>query len=91
MATTKSPATPGQRVIYHGSMEDFRGPAMFLGACDDEQPCTDCDDRFSQWEFYRCPGDAPIRYRLRLPGGYVLRCVRAESFTAVVPDATLAG
>lgn len=86
--THTSPATPGQRVTYTGSLADFRGPAVFLGPCDDEQPCTPCDDRFSLWEFYRSPGPAPIRYRLRLPGGDELRCVRAESFTPVVSDTT---
>jgi len=71
-------------------MEEFRGPAVYLGICDDTEPCSHCDDLYDRWEFYRAPAPAPIRYRLQLPNYAELRCVRAESFTAVVPDATAA-
>lgn len=82
MITTQTTATEGQTVIYHGSMTDFRGPAVFLGPCNVDGDCRDCQDQFDLWEFHGCPGDAPIRYRIRLAGGFELACVRAESFTA---------
>lgn len=88
--TTTAPAAPGQTVIYTGSLVEFRGPAVFVGVCDVDGDCRECQDRFDQWEFYGAPGDAPIRYRLRLNSSCELRCVRAESFAAVVPDATAA-
>lgn len=87
---SEHPATPGQTVIYHGSIVEARGEATYLGVCDADEPCTECTDRFDQWEFYGCPGDAPIRYRLRLTPITELRCVRAASFTPVVPDSAAA-
>lgn len=81
---TQHPATNGQTVIYHGSMTQVHGPATFRGVCQD---CDECDALFDLWEFHGARGDAPIRYVLALYGGvHELRCVRAESFTAVVVD-----
>lgn len=84
---TQHPATAGQTVIYHGGLTEFHGPARFVGVCEaDGDTCRDCEERFDLWEFHRSPGDPPVRYRLDIGGDQHLRCVRAESFTAVVAD-----
>lgn len=85
--TATAPAAPGQTVIYHGSLEEFHGTATFDGEC---VPCLDCTDLLDNWAARGNSGTAPTRYVLRLNSSAELRCVRAESFTAVVPDTTLA-
>jgi len=86
------PATPGQKVIYHGSIEEARGEATYIGVCDADvlDPCAECAARDEEWEFWGSPAPAPIRYRLRLTATVELRCVRAESFSPIVADAVAA-
>lgn len=91
MTAQTAPAAPGQTVIYHGSIAVAHGPAIFLGVCEVCVDCTDLLDRWSQ-EATLDARKPPMRYMLQPSGAGLgqLTCVRPESFTAVVPDTTLA-
>lgn len=59
-------------VHYHGSLDEFHGPAWLVGRCE----CPECDNR----ERYRLQ---PLHPVIMTPLGCELECVRPKSYTVL--------